>query len=290
MAPRPSSNGYRWMRTPAPARAYSRSATDAEAKPTPPGKTNPEKPGSVPATRSGLGDDVNDEAAKALRAPFPEKLIGKLPRVTCKACSDKSSRCEKHSKTKCQTCGAFISTAHIHLDFVGHAAATDRLLTVDPEWTWEPAAFADDGAPLIRREGGEASLWIRLTVAGTTRYGVGIAPANSDELEKKLISDAIRNAAMRFGVALDLWAKEDLSSQHEDEQSVAAPVERPSRRAAAAAASPQSPPAGGAAARSNDIDEMSPPKLMAELKLLGIAPEGNASNWRQQLRDARVNA
>ena len=30
------------------------------------------------------------------------------------------------------------------------------------------------------------------------------------ELEKQLISDAIRNAAMRFGVALDLWAKEDL--------------------------------------------------------------------------------
>ena len=30
------------------------------------------------------------------------------------------------------------------------------------------------------------------------------------EVHKQLISDALRNAAMRFGVALDLWSKEDL--------------------------------------------------------------------------------
>jgi len=96
------------------------------------------------------------------------------------------------------------------LDYVGHAAVTDRLLHVDPLWTWEPLAFADDGGPLIRFTGPDAELWIRLTVCGHSRIGVGTAPAKAFELSKQLVSDAIRNAAMRFGVALDLWAKEDL--------------------------------------------------------------------------------
>lgn len=115
-----------------------------------------------------------------LREPFPPEVIGKLPK------------------------------GGTMLDYVGHAAVTDRLLQVDPEWTWEPMAYAPDGGPLIRQEGTDSVLWIRLTVAGMTRPGVGIAATKSFELSKQLISDAIRNAAMRFGVALDLWSKEDL--------------------------------------------------------------------------------
>jgi hypothetical protein len=71
-------------------------------------------------------------------------------------------------------------------------------------------AYAADGGPMIRVESGEAKLWIRLTVAGVTRPAVGVAPADAVELDKQLISDAIRNGAMRFGVALDLWSREDL--------------------------------------------------------------------------------
>ena len=37
------------------------------------------------------------------------------------------------------------------------------------------------------------------------RIGVG-----DGKSAKECIGDAIRNAAMRFGVALDLWAKDDL--------------------------------------------------------------------------------
>lgn len=144
---------------------------------------------------------MNEEAAKALRQPFDPSAIGKLPRVTQK----------DGSKSRCALCGGYLPP-HIHLDYVGHAAVTDRLLAVDPEWSWEPLAFGEDGLPLIRREQNESKLWIKLTVAGTTRYGVGIA--SGFELEKQLISDAIRNAAMRFGVALDLWSKEDI---HQDE-------------------------------------------------------------------------
>lgn len=151
---------------------------------------------------------MTPEQAATLRAPFPPEATGKLPRVTCKACQDKN--CTKHERTKCLLCGNWITTAHIHLDYVGHAAVTDRLLQVDPAWSWEPVSVGADGAPSIQTGGRDAVLWIRLTVCDVTRPGVGIAPVGAFELEKQLISDALRNAAMRFGVALDLWSKEDL--------------------------------------------------------------------------------
>lgn len=242
---------------------------------------------------------MNEEQAKKLRADFPPSHIGKMPRVTCKACSDKRTECTQHKREKCQVCKAFISTAHMHLDFVGHAAVTDRLLQVDPDWTWEPAAFADDGGPLIRKEGGEASLWIRLNVAGVSRYGVGIEPENSNELEKKLISDAIRNAAMRFGVALDLWAKEDLSNAEDRPvEEATSKRKRPSSTVASAGPAPvPSTPAqsGGREPPSTpapmppcewseaDIRAMSPPQMMNALSKLGKRPEGTSEDWRAQL-------
>jgi hypothetical protein len=93
------------------------------------------------------------------------------------------------------------------LDYVGHAAVTDRLLEVDPQWNWEPFAVDEYGLPKLDAKG---NLWIKLTVLGVTRPGVGDGPNM-----KELVSDALRNAAMRFGVALDLWSKEELESSHE---------------------------------------------------------------------------
>jgi hypothetical protein len=116
--------------------------------------------------------DMTKDAATSLRKPFPAASIGKLPKG-----------------------GAM-------LDYVGHAAVTDRLLTVDPNWSWEPFAIGPDGLPAL--DAGR-NLWIRLTICGVTRIGVG-----DGKSAKECIGDAIRNAAMRFGVALDLWAKEDL--------------------------------------------------------------------------------
>lgn len=129
---------------------------------------------------------MDAEQSKALRVPFPPEQIGKLPK------------------------------AGTQLDYVGHAAVTDRLLAVDPEWSWEPMAFDADGGPMIRRDGKEATLWIWLTVCGVRRPGVGSCLPNAFELEKQLVSDALRNAAMRFGVALDLWSKEDLLHAEEN--------------------------------------------------------------------------
>lgn len=146
-----------------------------------------------------------------LRKKFPAAEVGKLPKISCSFCSRSQEKvCDKHKKGKCGTCGAWITSGHIHLDYVGHAGVTNRLLDADPAWTWEPVAFDADGAPLVQHGQKESVMWVRLTVGGITRYGVGSAPVGTVELHKQLISDAIRNASMRFGVALDLWAKEPL--------------------------------------------------------------------------------
>jgi hypothetical protein len=150
---------------------------------------------------------MNRDTATQLRAAFPAEKIGKLPRVTCGLCRDSRDRsCDKHTKAKCTECGAWITPAHIHLDFVGHADATDRFLEVDPDWTWEPFALDPRGLPAFDDNGG---IWIRLTIAGTTRIGYGDADGKKGaNAVKEAIGDALRNAGLRFGVALDLWRKE----------------------------------------------------------------------------------
>jgi hypothetical protein len=94
----------------------------------------------------------------------------------------------------------------MHVEFVGHADVTDRLLAVDPQWNWEPLGFDTFGSPAFDGNGG---LWIKLTVGEVTRLGYGHADnKKGGDAVKEAIGDAIRNAAMRFGVALDLWRKE----------------------------------------------------------------------------------
>ena len=154
---------------------------------------------------------------KALRAPFAPELISLLPKVSCKACTDSQAKhCGQHQKSKCQGCGAWITTAHVHLSYVGHAETTDRFLSVDPEWTWEPLAFDGIGLPAFDGNGG---LWMRVTIAGVTRLGYGDAQGKKGpNAVKEAIGDGLRNAGMRFGVALDLWAKSDLAAIHADKE------------------------------------------------------------------------
>jgi hypothetical protein len=99
----------------------------------------------------------------------------------------------------------------VQLDYVGHAEITRILLEIDPMWTIEPVAYDDTGMPAVRNNGKmlEAAFW--LTVLGHKRYCVGSVEARKAEgdLGKELLSDAIRNGAMRFGIALSLWSKEE---------------------------------------------------------------------------------
>lgn len=95
------------------------------------------------------------------------------------------------------------------LDFVGHADVTKMLIEIDPEWSWEPVAFDTDGLPAYRVENGMAHMAGWLTVKGVRRLGIGSCLPNKQDLLKELASDFIRNAAMRFGVCLSLWTKQE---------------------------------------------------------------------------------
>lgn len=117
------------------------------------------------------------EQLAKLRVPFPPEQVGKLPK------------------------------GGVTLDFVGHGFLTARLLDVDPLWNWEPVALDAAGLPLLDEFGG---LWIKLTVCCVTRLGYGDASGKKGpDATKVAIGDALRNAGMRFGVALDLWCKGD---------------------------------------------------------------------------------
>jgi len=107
---------------------------------------------------------------KALRAPFPKSQIGKLPRTAKRP----------------------------ELDYVGHAAVTDRLNAFAPGWHYT----------VLERLSESGTTWVHIamTIGGLTReeYGDGSDP-------KEALGNAIRRGAMRFGVAIDLWSKEELS-------------------------------------------------------------------------------
>lgn len=172
---------------------------------------------------------MDKDTAKRLRAPFSDNQIGKLPKLTCRNCRDSQFKaCDNHTKTRCDVCGNWISPAHTHLDYVGHADITDRFLEVDPEWDWEPVAREVDqqlllaavqtgnadivnavlnsAPPKLDSNGG---MWMRVTIAGVTRlgYGDGGGKRGPDAL-KVAIGDGLRNAGMRFGAGLDMWRKD----------------------------------------------------------------------------------
>jgi hypothetical protein len=95
------------------------------------------------------------------------------------------------------------------LSFVGHADITKMLIEVDSSWTWEPVAFDTDGLPAYRVENGMAHMAGWLTIHGVRRLGIGSVTHNKPDLLKELASDFLRNAAMRFGICLALWTKQE---------------------------------------------------------------------------------
>jgi hypothetical protein len=179
-------------------------------------------------TEVALTDTQKAILAK-LRERFAPEVLEKKPKLNCRACSDsKTKNCDKHQKTVCRTCKAYISTKHIHLDYVGHARVTDRLLENDPLWNWEPMARHADGTPVLDDNGG---MWIQLTIAGITRIGYGHADGKrGGDAVKETIGDAIRNAALRFGVALELWMKEAGGVDDVPEKPVERPAQTPKQR------------------------------------------------------------
>ena len=150
-------------------------------------------------------EEIQREALKKLAVPFPESAISMLPKPTA-AQTDAVKRDFK-AGIRCKICGAWHHPDVIHLPYVGHAALTARLLEVDPLWDWEAMAL-EGGLPKYDENGG---LWIYLKICGMTRKGYGHAGGKvGGDATKEIIGDALRNSAMRFGCALDLWFKGDL--------------------------------------------------------------------------------
>ncbi|MGN6534097.1 MAG: hypothetical protein ACTHKQ_00025, partial [Mesorhizobium sp.] len=113
--------------------------------------------------------DKAETGLDLLRKPFPANQISTLPKPTKKQTEE--VRANFKAGIRCKLCGAWHHPDVVHLDYVGHAAITDRLLDADPQWSWEPLATRD-GLPAFDQTGG---LWIKLTVCGVTRLGYGHA-------------------------------------------------------------------------------------------------------------------
>ena len=188
------------MATKTPPKLESSSASE---QPTSPETENP-APGpaqdasAVEASQPASAPVVpaRDPRWDVLARPFPSDQIEILPKPYKK----------DSPKGKCAECGGYHGLPAVHLDYIGHAGITMRLNEVDPTWNWEPLALAPNGLPLITNDG----LWIKLTVLGVTRLGFGDAQGKSGpNAVKELIGDALRNAAMRFGVGTYLWSKSE---------------------------------------------------------------------------------
>lgn len=161
------------------------------------------------------------DGLKRLREPFPPHAISKLPKPS-KRQTDMVN--DDYTKgIRCKLCGQWHHPDVVHLDYVGHAALTDRLLECDPLWNWEPVATDERGRPALDSAVG---MWIKLTVCGHTRLGYGHAEGKKGgDAIKEAIGDALRNAAMRFGAALDLWHKGELRPAEPAEGDAVDPVE-----------------------------------------------------------------
>lgn len=161
-----------------------------------------------------MTEQINErqaEALKALRVPFEANQISLKPVPTAAQTDEVKNKTVQ--AIRCAECGGWHHPRAQHLSYVGHAAITHRLLDVDPNWNWEPMAVGPNGLPLLDADGG---MWIRLTVAGMTRLGYGDAgQKKGPDAMKERIGDALRNAGMRFGMALELWHKGVLEMEPE---------------------------------------------------------------------------
>jgi hypothetical protein len=178
----------------------------------------------TPTTRQFVDDQM---VRDWLRKPFKPEQIGKLAAV----------RDKQTGKVKRPA-----------LDYVGHAAVSDRLNRIAPDWSYT----VDREWHLETTN----TFWVRgtMTIGGVSRpeYGDGDDP-------KEAIGNFIRRGAMRFGVAIDLWSREEL------EQSEAPSTEKSRGEAGASGPRPSElAPEGGSGAEKAPDGSATPAGVQAE--------------------------
>ena len=155
------------------------------------------------------------------------------------------------------------------LDFVGHADITRILIEIDPHWRLVPIAW-DNGRPAMNIVNDMATMWFELTLLGTSRLAIGTAKANAFDLDKQLYGDALRNGAMRFGISLNLWTKnewEDLDHNPAPSKTVV----RPAQPAPTASAKPK--PKTLTALSEEQVNQFN-----AACETKGVSPKAVAAN------------
>jgi hypothetical protein len=116
------------------------------------------------------------------------------------------------------------------IDTVNHAVVTDRLNIAAPGWTMSEPQFMyvegiwihpsakkketfepyNDGTRHI------VGVLCSMTIGSVTRWEVGESGGPGDSAAdeaKKAMSDWIKRAAMRFGVGIELWTKQDMPAE-----------------------------------------------------------------------------
>jgi hypothetical protein len=175
------------------------------------------------------------------------------------------------------------------LDFVGHADITKILIEIDPNWRWVPCGW-ENGRPAIHVQNGIATMWGELQLLGQGRLGVGSVAADKADLDKELVSDFLRNAAMRFGICLSLWTKQEWDDVDQPSPVRAAP--KPVNKAAEVAermankiAAQQVP---------GEITEEQRTQFMVACEKAGLEPATVAQNagldWNKPIREIDLPA
>ena len=178
--------------------------------------TAPEQASDDRANTGAVGDNFWER----LTSPFPVTWIERLPKNLSKD-DRRRGKCEPNGEGRFLSadgvyCGGYHARA-VHLDYIGHAGITMRLNEVctPAGWSWEPMVMA-------RAEGGEFpaiprdEFWIWLSIKDPDtgewirKQGVGDDYRGS---AKQAIGDALRNAAMRFGIGTYLWSKSEHAAE-----------------------------------------------------------------------------
>jgi Rad52/22 family double-strand break repair protein len=178
----------------------------------------------------------DDDIARKLREPLPREQIGKLPKVPKSKQND--------DKRACRYCGGWhqpIPDAS-HVDYVSHTTTTDRLNTIVGQdgWSYTIDRIQEDGAGHVR------GILATLTIAGVSKQEAGSpgkAATDWGEELKLAISDWLPRAAMRFGLGLEVWAKQPLDRLILDDAHDGQPTRQAGGRAPEASPSPA--PEGG---------------------------------------------
>jgi hypothetical protein len=141
---------------------------------------------------------------------------------------------EPFPKAKIQT----VNKKGTNLDYISHATVTRRLLEVDPNYTLKVAENPLTGEQRIIHDpltGIPTTMCVELTIHGTTFQGYGSYTPSMKQVDlnamiengekwsyqrdpdayKKMFSDGLSTAAMRAGIALQLWDKTEINSEED---------------------------------------------------------------------------